>query len=188
MFAHGPEMRWTDGIVSPRPLPVQLEPRPPPGPPTRSQGRVSPRDADEADEDVDADEDDANSSSSDSDDDKEEETGEAVRVAAGLGELVFTPHEEAAEDPSAAWRPVVHHCHATGAVAWAHADCNTLMRQSSSALTIDVESKVTPVALAAAIDVLFSHDFISLYPRGACPRSCVARTTRCAACNLCCRA
>jgi hypothetical protein len=46
---------------------------------------------------------------------------------------------------------VEHHCHATGYVALAHADCNTAMSQSSSTLTIEVASREAMVFIGAAV-------------------------------------
>jgi hypothetical protein len=46
---------------------------------------------------------------------------------------------------------VEHHCHATGYVAWAHADCNTAMSQSSSTLTVEVASREAMVFIGAAV-------------------------------------
>lgn len=49
--------------------------------------------------------------------------------------------------------PVVveHHCHATGQVYWAHADCNTAMSQSSSTLVVEVASREAMVFIGAAV-------------------------------------
>ena len=70
------------------------------------------------------------------------------------------------EPPACEHAPVIHHCHATGEVAWAHNDCNTLMRQSSSELIVDVGSQVS---MAAAVDVLFSRAFYALFLHGQPP-------------------
>ena len=59
--------------------------------------------------------------------------------------------------PDPACKHVVHHCHATGECFYAHHDCNSFMRQSTNALTIEV---TTPEAMAAAVEVLFSAEFI----------------------------
>ena len=96
---------------------------------------------------------------------KEEEDGGAPR---DIRICMEEPSSAAAASKAIAdaWKPVVHHCHGTGACYWAHADCNTLMRQSANEIFVDVQSKA---AMAAAIDVVFSRAFIVPFLHGRLP-------------------
>ena len=62
--------------------------------------------------------------------------------------------------------PVEHHCHASGAVYWAHADCNSFMRQSSNTLKIEVTTRLT---MALVVAVCFSRSFIESFLDGRPP-------------------
>lgn len=77
-----------------------------------------------------------------------------------------TDDEENAQFVEAVPQFVVHHCHATGFVAYAHGDCNDYMHQSTNALYIEVDD---PRTMAEAVDVLFGRAYIECFLRGVPP-------------------